>query len=50
LEHVLALLLVTQPHNALLTVLLDLAAQEPLELPAVAEIKIKKNPAKMAGK
>jgi len=29
-----------QPHDALFTILLDLAAQEPLELPIVVEIKL----------
>jgi len=39
-EHVAAILLLTQPHNALFTILLDLTTQEQLELPAVADIKI----------
>jgi hypothetical protein len=39
-EHVIAILLLTQPHDALFAILLDFSAQEPLELPAVAENEI----------
>jgi len=39
-ERVIAILLLAQSHFALFTILLDLATQKPLELPAIAEIKI----------
>jgi len=39
-QRVAAILLLTQPHNALFTILLDLATQGQLELRAVAEIAI----------
>jgi len=40
LEHVIAILLLAESHNALFTILLDFTTQEALELPAVTEIKV----------
>ena len=46
-EHVIAILLPAESHDALFTILLDFTTQEPLEFPAVTEIEGSRDPATM---